>query len=43
MSKFVVIYTAPNTAEQVVEDNDPAAAAEGMKAWMEWAERATRT
>lgn len=39
MSKFVVIYTAPESAEALMENNDPAAAAEGMKAWMDWAGR----
>jgi hypothetical protein len=40
MSKFVVIYAAPESAEATMENNDPAAAAEGMKAWMDWAGRA---
>lgn len=40
MSKFVVIYAAPESAETTMENIDPLAAAEGMKAWMEWAGRA---
>lgn len=40
MTKFVVIYAAPESAESAMDNNDPAAAAEGMKAWMDWAGRA---
>lgn len=40
MSKFVVIYAAPESAEATMENNDPAAAADGMQAWMDWAGRA---
>jgi len=40
MAKFVVIYTAPETAEDVMANNDPEAAAEGMQAWMAWAGKA---
>lgn len=39
MAKFVVLYNSPQSAEAAMENNDPAAAAEGMKLWMGWADR----
>jgi hypothetical protein len=39
MAKFVVLYNAPQSAEATMDNNDPAAAAEGMKLWTDWAGR----
>ncbi|HEY8752778.1 MAG TPA: hypothetical protein VIM40_03900 [Arthrobacter sp.] len=39
MAKFVVLYNAPQSAEAAMDNNDPAAAAEGMKLWMDWSTR----
>ena len=40
MKKFVVLYTAPQSAQAQMAESSPEAAQEGMKAWMEWAQRA---
>lgn len=43
MPKFVVLYNAPQSAEESManmDNSDPAAAAEGMKLWTDWAARA---
>ncbi|WP_427015983.1 hypothetical protein ACQCSX_14470 [Pseudarthrobacter sp. P1] len=40
MTKFVVLYHAPQSAQAAMDNNDPAAAAEGMKLWTDWAARA---
>lgn len=40
MSKFVVIYTSPESVESAVENLDPAAEAASTQAWMDWAARA---
>ncbi|UZX04857.1 hypothetical protein F8G81_21370 [Arthrobacter sp. CDRTa11] len=40
MKKFVVLYIAPQSAQAQMAESSPEAAQEGMKAWMEWAERA---
>jgi hypothetical protein len=36
MPKYVVLYTAPVSASAQMENNDPAMAAEVMKAWNDW-------
>ncbi|MFJ5699237.1 hypothetical protein [Arthrobacter sp. NPDC093139] len=40
MKKFVVLYNAPQSAQAQMAESTPEAAQEGMKAWMEWAQRA---
>ncbi|MBT2553368.1 YciI family protein [Arthrobacter sp. ISL-5] len=40
MTKFVVLYAAPQSAQSQMAESSPEAAQEGMKAWMEWAARA---
>jgi Ni/Co efflux regulator RcnB len=40
MKKFVVLYIAAQSAQAQMAESSPEAAQEGMKAWMEWAERA---
>ncbi|MEZ2390503.1 hypothetical protein AB6813_13320 [bacterium RCC_150] len=40
MKKFVVLYNAPTSAEAAMGEATPEAAAEGMKLWTDWAERA---
>ncbi|MFJ4165781.1 YciI family protein [Microbacterium sp. NPDC089698] len=40
MSKYLVLYRSGVSAAEQMQDQDPAAAAEGMKAWMDWAQRA---
>ena len=40
MKKFVVLYLAPQSAQAQMAESSPEAAQEGMKAWMEWAQRA---
>src|SRR6476660_5577377 len=40
MTKFVVLYNAPQSAQSQMAESSPEAAQEGMKAWMEWASRA---
>lgn len=37
MKKFVVLYTAPMSAEQQIAANSPEAAEAGLKAWTDWA------
>lgn len=37
MPKYVVLYAAPVSASDQMENNDPAMAAEVMKAWTDWA------
>ena len=39
MKKFMVIYFAPTDAMEKMQDVTPEQAAEGMKPWMEWAEK----
>ena len=36
MHKYVVLYNAPVSASAQMENNDPAMAAEVMKAWNDW-------
>ncbi|MGH8923402.1 MAG: hypothetical protein ACRDWA_01975 [Acidimicrobiia bacterium] len=36
MPKYVVLYAAPVSASTQMENNDPAMAAEVMKAWNDW-------
>jgi hypothetical protein len=40
MKKFTVLYIAPQSAQAQMAESSPEAAQEGMKAWMEWAQRA---
>ena len=40
MTKFVVLYNAPQSAQSQMAESSPEAAQEGMKAWMEWAAKA---
>ncbi len=40
MKKFAVLYVAPQSAQAQMAQSSPEAAQEGMKAWMEWADRA---
>ncbi|NQD87490.1 hypothetical protein HP499_06685 [Paenarthrobacter sp. CM16] len=40
MTKYMVLYTAPQSAESAMQDSSPESAAEGMKVWMDWAEKA---
>lgn len=40
MPKYVVLYTAPVSASAQMENNDPAMAAEAMKAWNDWSAKA---
>ncbi|WP_026556458.1 hypothetical protein [Arthrobacter sp. 35W] len=40
MTRFVVLYHAPQSAPDAMAGNDDAAAAEGMQLWMDWAARA---
>jgi hypothetical protein len=40
MKKFVVLYLGPKAAQEQMQESSPEAAQEGMKAWMEWAQRA---
>jgi len=39
MPKYVVLYTAPVSSAAQMENNDPAMAAEVMKAWNDWSEK----
>ena len=39
MKKFMVIYFAPTDAMEKMKDVTPEQAQEGMKPWMEWAEK----
>lgn len=39
MNKYIVIYHAPVEALKQMENTPPEEAAEGMKVWMEWAEK----
>ncbi len=39
MKKFMVIYYAPESAMEKMENASPEEAEEGMKPWMEWAEK----
>lgn len=39
MKKFIVLYIAPQSAQAQMAESSPEAAQEGMKAWLEWAER----
>jgi hypothetical protein len=39
MTRFVVLYYAPKEAIEAIKDIPPEEAAEGMKAWADWAER----
>jgi hypothetical protein len=40
MKKFVVLYFAPHSAQAQMAESTPEAAREGMKAWMEWSQKA---
>ncbi|WP_066289387.1 YciI family protein [Arthrobacter sp. B6] len=40
MKNFVVLYLGPKAAQEQMLESTPEAAQEGMKAWMEWADRA---
>ena len=40
MTKFIVLYLGPKTAQEQMLESTPEAAQEGMKAWTEWADRA---
>ncbi|MGM9471269.1 hypothetical protein ACS5PJ_04630 [Pseudarthrobacter sp. YS3] len=40
MKKFAVLYVAPQSAQEQMAQSTPEAAQEGMKAWMQWADRA---
>lgn len=40
MPRYVVLYTAPVSASAQMENNDPAMAAEAMKAWNDWSAKA---
>ena len=40
MPKYIVLYTAPVSATDQMENNDPAMAAEAMKAWNDWSAKA---
>lgn len=40
MPKYVVLYNAPVSASQQMEDNDPEMAAAAMQAWNDWSARA---
>lgn len=40
MKKFAVLYIAPHSAQEQMSQSTPEAAQEGMKAWIEWADRA---
>ena len=40
MKKFIVLYIAQQSAQAQMAESSQEAAQEGMKAWMEWAERA---
>ncbi|MFE4468018.1 YciI family protein [Leifsonia sp. NPDC056824] len=40
MSNYLILYRASAPASQQMADQDPAAAAEGMKPWMDWAQKA---
>lgn len=40
MPKYVVLYNAPVSASQQMENNDPEAAAAAMQAWTDWSSRA---
>lgn len=39
MKKFVVLYMGPKAAQEQMLESTPEAAQEGMKAWMQWADR----
>ncbi|OJW84643.1 MAG: hypothetical protein BGO69_07945 [Bacteroidetes bacterium 46-16] len=39
MKKFIVLYHAPMDAMQQTADATPEQQAEGMKAWMDWAQK----
>lgn len=38
MKKFVVLYIATQSAQELMAESSPEAAQEGMKAWMQWAD-----
>jgi hypothetical protein len=40
MKKFVVLYMGPKAAQEQMLESSPEAAQEGMKAWLQWADRA---
>ncbi|WP_157155370.1 hypothetical protein [Diaminobutyricimonas sp. LJ205] len=40
MPKYLVLYNAEQSAEAQMESNDSEQANEGMRLWMEWADRA---
>ncbi|MDR6506862.1 YciI family protein [Arthrobacter oryzae] len=40
MKKFVVLYIATQSAQELMAESSPEAAQEGMKAWMQWADKA---
>lgn len=40
MPKYLVLYRAPMSAAEQMNQNDPEQAEAGMKAWMDWAHRA---
>lgn len=40
MSRYLVLYRSNVSAADQMQNADPEAGAEGMKAWMEWAQRA---
>ncbi|MDR7159530.1 hypothetical protein [Arthrobacter sp. BE255] len=39
MKKFVVLYMGPKAAQQQLLESTPEAAQEGLKAWLQWADR----
>jgi hypothetical protein len=39
MKKFIVIYRAPMSAMEQMQDSSPEENKEGMAKWMEWAKR----
>ena len=39
MKKFMVIYHAPASAQEKIAESTPEQMQEGMKPWMEWAEK----
>lgn len=39
MTKFMVLYTAPISAEEQMQQASPEQAKESMKPWMDWAEK----
>ncbi|MBT2593856.1 hypothetical protein [Arthrobacter sp. ISL-72] len=40
MKKFVVLYVATRSAQELMAESTPEAAQEGMKAWTQWADKA---